>query len=41
MGKFALGSLLAVSTLSGGSILASMPGLDVIGSYVRRALAIK
>lgn len=40
-GKLALGSLLAVSAISGGSILVAMAGLGVLSSYLSRTLIIK
>lgn len=41
-GKFALGTLLAVSAaMSGGSILVALAGFGVMSSYLRRTLAIK
>ncbi|GAB1613581.1 hypothetical protein HB162lentus_22260 [Mammaliicoccus lentus] len=40
-GKLALASLLTLSLLSGGGIIAAIAGLGVLGSYAKRTFAIK
>lgn len=40
-GKLAMASLLGLSILSGGGILAAVAGLGVLGSYFKRTLTVK
>ncbi|MEB5677417.1 hypothetical protein MXE80_10180 [Mammaliicoccus sciuri] len=40
-GKLATASLLGLSILTGGGILAAVAGIDMLGSYLKRTLTIK
>lgn len=41
MGKVALGSLIGLTAISGGSVLLAVAGIGILGSYFKRTFTIK